>query len=161
VCSACHVFKGRVSQRMCLKTKIPAQQGWTGIEMILVSAPAPSDYLASFASPEPGSPRIPSSSRRSRNLPEAKVEFKPASTATASREELLGTVATSSSVQPSGQHLSRPMLMREISKPVGVILIDCLQLVVVTAIAAENVGPLIETLKPLPVKRPATDPIAA
>lgn len=39
------------------------------------------------------------------------------------------------------QHLSRPILMREISKPVGVMLIDCLQLVVVTAMAAENAGP--------------------
>ena len=59
------------------------------------------------------------------------------------------------------QHLSRPILIREISKPVGVMLIDCLQLVVVTAMAAENVGPVIDTLKPLPVKRPATAPTAA
>ena len=59
------------------------------------------------------------------------------------------------------QHLSSPIWIREISNPVGVILIDCLQLVVVTAIAAVNVGPWIDTLNPLPVKRPATEPTAA
>ena len=42
----------------------------------------------------------------------------------------------------AAQHLSRPILIREMSKPVGVMLIDCLQPVVVTAIAAEKAGAL-------------------
>jgi hypothetical protein len=62
---------------------------------------------------------------------------------------------------PSAQHLSRPMVIRVISMPVGVILIDCLHGVVVTTIAAVKVVPVIDTLNPLLVKRPATAPTAA
>ncbi len=73
----------------------------------------------------------------------------------------VGSVHCRNTLRRACQHLSSPILIRLMSKPVGVMLIDCLQLVVVTAMAAVNAGPWIETLKPLPVKRPATEPTAA
>jgi hypothetical protein len=70
---------------------------------------------------------------------------------------VLATVA----VFATAQHLPRLIAIRDMSKPVGVMPIVCLQFVVVTAIAAENAGPWMDRLKPLPVMRPAIEPIAA
>lgn len=67
--------------------------------------------------------------------------------------------ATVASRQPR-QHLPKLIAIREISNPVGVMPIVCLQFVVVTAIAAEKVGPWIDKLKPVPFIRPATEPTA-
>ncbi len=70
-------------------------------------------------------------------------------------------LARTRNTQPSGpQHLPRPMEMRAIWKPCGVMLIDCLQAVVVNEKPAEKLSPRILRLKPLPVIRPVTPPEA-
>lgn len=58
------------------------------------------------------------------------------------------------------QQRPRPMEIFAISKPCGVMLIDCLQPLVATAMAAENTSPWIDRLKLPPLARPAIEPTA-
>ena len=67
---------------------------------------------------------------------------------------------TRSASRPTSQHLPRDIEILEMLKPRGAMLTDCLHADVVTNIAALKFSPWIERLKPLPVIRPDTEPLA-